>query len=119
VSEIGVWEFYESLSDERQGDLTTEQRAVVSICDLRQEVNSGDGFCDPRLDRLARNARTITASDPSTASVLWTEIYPAVNDASPVIPLARPPWQIMVSPWVGNTAIGRLRGPLFDQMWVR
>ena len=43
MAEVGVWDFYESLSAETRDGLTVEQRAVAAICDLRQEVNSG-GF---------------------------------------------------------------------------
>jgi hypothetical protein len=43
VAEVGVWDFYESLSAETRDGLTVQQRAVAAICDLRQEVNSG-GF---------------------------------------------------------------------------
>jgi len=80
---------------------------------------AGDGFCDPRLDRLALNAKAFSVSNPSAANALWTTIYQAVNDAAAVIPLANLPQKILVSPRVGNVTISRIRGPLYDQMWVR
>lgn len=38
-----AWTFYEELGDGDRSKLTRAQQAVLAICDLRQEVNSG-GF---------------------------------------------------------------------------
>ena len=40
-----VWKFYEALAETSRADLTSRQRGVAAICDLRQEVASGGFDC--------------------------------------------------------------------------
>jgi len=72
VPEVDVWQFYESLTGTREG-MTTDQRAVAAICDLRQEVNSG-GF-----DSYFRYWGGDSASDalralPDILGMEWAEL---------------------------------------------
>ena len=43
VPQVDVWDAYATLSGRDRSTLNDEQRGLVAVCDLRQEVNSG-GF---------------------------------------------------------------------------
>jgi hypothetical protein len=78
VPVVDVWQFYESLTGTREG-MSTDQRAVAAICDLRQEVNSG-GF-----DSYFRYCGGDSASDalralPDILGTEWAELLSAAAD---------------------------------------
>lgn len=43
MSPADVWDVYNTLSQHNRSSLNGDQRGLLAVCDLRQEVNSG-GF---------------------------------------------------------------------------
>jgi YVTN family beta-propeller protein len=76
-------------------------------------------FCDPRVDKLARQAQAAQLTDPAAARRLWAQVDRIVTDQAPWVPLLNQASTEFVSSRVGNYQESPLYGPLLDQMWVR
>ena len=85
-------------------------------CRVRNERLTG--FCDPRIDRLAADARRAELIDPSVARRLWTQVDRLVTDAAPWIMIGGAVGYQLTSARVGNYQQG-LYGPIHSQLWVR
>ena len=76
-------------------------------------------FCDPRLDRLASQARAAQLTDPAAARRLWAQVDRIATDEAPWVPIFNGGDTQFVSSRVGNYQESPEYGPLLDQMWVR
>jgi ABC-type oligopeptide transport system substrate-binding subunit len=85
-------------------------------CRVSNETLSG--FCDPRIDRMAADARRAELIDPSVARRLWTRVDRTVTDAAPWIVIGGTVNYQLTSARVGNYQQG-LYGPIHSQLWVR
>lgn len=77
------------------------------------------GFCDPSIDRLMSQARSVERSSPATANALWAQVDRRLVDAAPWIPLVTPSWIDALSTRAHNYKRSLVLGVLFDQMWLR
>ena len=90
VPQVDVWDVYATLSGRDRFTLNDEQRGLVAVCDLRQEVNSG-GF-----DSYFRNWGGNSALDASGAvqGLLgqdWADLLKEAMDLlGPEYPIAQP-----------------------------
>ena len=76
-------------------------------------------FCDRRIDREARRALTVFATDPAAGRRLWARLDRQVVNQAPWVPLYNPRWPWIVSKRVGNWQWHPYRMVLLDQLWVR
>jgi YVTN family beta-propeller protein len=76
-------------------------------------------FCDPHLDKLAREAQLAQSTGPTTARRLWAQADRMVTDQAPYVPVYNETSAAFVSSRVGNYQQSPGYGPLLDQMWVR
>jgi peptide/nickel transport system substrate-binding protein len=76
-------------------------------------------FCDPRVDRLASEARARQLTDPAAARRLWAQVDRIVTDQAPLVPVNNEAFADFVSSRVGNCQESPIYGALLDQMWVR
>jgi hypothetical protein len=68
-----VWDLYGQLADQEPGTLTSAQRGLVAVCDLRQEVNAG-GFENYFRAWGGNSAHTALASLPQLLGQEWAEL---------------------------------------------
>jgi YVTN family beta-propeller protein len=82
-----------------------------------QTLNFG-GYCNPKIDVLARRALAAQADDPGAARQQWNEVGRQLTDDAPWVagPVTRS--YAVTSPRVGNYQVNPVLGPLIDQMWV-
>jgi YVTN family beta-propeller protein len=76
-------------------------------------------FCDPRLDRAMRYARSLDAANPRAAASLWATIDRDVVDQAAWVPLVNPRLIDLVSARVGNYQFHPYWGIMADQLWLR
>jgi len=77
------------------------------------------GFCDPRLDRLARRATITQASDPARARRMWSRVDHRLTDEAPWVAGATTRFAAVISERVGGYESHPVLGPLLDRLWVR
>jgi dipeptide transport system substrate-binding protein len=93
-------------------------RGILS-CRSRRHGSNLSRYCNRELDALAARAGAAAETDPGEADRLWREVYRTINDQAVVVPYTHGGSTVFVSERVGNYQHGALRGPLYDQMWVR
>lgn len=73
MSATDVWDIYNILSERDRSSLNDAQRALVAVCDLRQELNSGgfDSYCRYWGGNSAPEA---LAALPAIFSREWAEL---------------------------------------------
>jgi YVTN family beta-propeller protein len=76
-------------------------------------------FCDPRLDRAMRRARSLAAASPRAAASLWASIDREVVDQAAWVPLVNPRLIDLVSARVRNYEFHPYWGIMADQLWLR
>jgi ABC-type transport system substrate-binding protein len=76
-------------------------------------------FCNPRLDRAMRDARSLAAANPSAAASLWATIDRYVVDQAAWVPLVNPRLIDLVSARVRNYQFHPYWGIIADQLWLR
>jgi len=78
-------------------------------------------FCDPRLDRQIKSARTAESNNSPDAAALWALADRTATDQAPAVPLNIPSHSYLVSARVGNSQFSLTApfGVLLDQLWVR
>src|SRR3954454_10167945 len=86
--------------------------------DPAESLNQG-GFCDRRVESLARRAGEAQAVDPATARRLWGQVDRSTTEAAPWVAMGTTRFATLVSGRVGNYTSHPVLGPLLDLMWVR
>jgi ABC-type transport system substrate-binding protein len=76
-------------------------------------------FCDPQVDKLARQAQAAQLTNPAHARRLWTRVDRIVTDQAPWAPLFNGSITVFVSARVQNYQASPFYGPLLDQIWIR
>jgi len=76
-------------------------------------------YCNPHVDKLARQAQIQELTDPAAARKLWARVDRIVTDQAPWVPLSNSGPTVFVSSRVGNYQDSAGYGPLLDQTWVR
>jgi peptide/nickel transport system substrate-binding protein len=82
-------------------------------------TNNFAGFCDPRVDTLASQARAAQLADPAAARRLWAQADRIVTDEAPYVPILNVSNAGFISARTGDYQASPVYGPLLDQMWVR
>jgi hypothetical protein len=68
-----VWDLYAQLSDADPSTLTEEQRGLIAVCDLRQEVNAG-GFENYFRAWGGNSAEEALAALPEILGEPWADL---------------------------------------------
>jgi peptide/nickel transport system substrate-binding protein len=76
-------------------------------------------FCDPRIDRMNANARSLRATDPRMAAALWSAIDRHLADRAAWLPMINERGIDYLSGRVTNYQSHPYWGLLADQLWVR
>jgi len=76
-------------------------------------------YCNPRVERVAAEAREAEMSDAIGAGRLWTEVDRLITDDAPVVALGNAAPTTLISARVGNYQFCATVGPMLSQMWVR
>ena len=77
-------------------------------------------YCNPDVDKLARQAQAAQLTDPAAARKLWARIDRIVTGQAPWVPIYDESSTVFVSARVGNYQdSANYSGPLLDQIWVR
>jgi peptide/nickel transport system substrate-binding protein len=76
-------------------------------------------YCNPHVDKLAREAQAQQLTDPAAARKLWARIDRIVTDQAPWVPLENASPTVFVSSRAGNYQESAGYGPLLDLTWVR
>jgi uncharacterized protein DUF4375 len=79
MSPVDVWDVYASLSGRDPSTLNDEQRRLVAVCDLRQEVNSG-GFDSYFRYRGGNSALDAARSLQSLLGQDWADLLKEAMD---------------------------------------
>jgi ABC-type transport system substrate-binding protein len=80
---------------------------------------SSSHFCDPAIQALADEARSLRRTDPARSLTLWTEVDHRITDEAALVPFLNRVAVNLVNPNVGNVIIRPGFGPIFGQMWVK
>jgi ABC-type transport system substrate-binding protein len=98
-------------------DYPTPDTFYDSLLSCRSQEGNRNGFCNPRIDRLAALARRTALTDPSAARRMWTNIDQLVTDEAP--------WIMLGSDVAFQYTSARVRNyqstpfqPIYDQLWV-
>ena len=75
-------------------------------------------YCNPRADRLARQAQAAQLTDPAAARALWARVDRIVTNQAPWVPILNWSPTAFVSARARTYQAG-FYGPLLDQTWVR
>lgn len=94
-------------------DYPSPTNIVGPLLSCGAALNHG-GFCDRRIDALARRASARQADDPHAAFNLWAEVDRRLTVAAPWVPLATGIEVSFLSERLGNYDAGGL-----SQLWVR
>jgi peptide/nickel transport system substrate-binding protein len=76
-------------------------------------------FCDPRLDRAMRDARSLEAENPRAAATRWAIIDRDIVDRAVWLPLVNARLIDFVSARVRNYQFHPYWGIMADQLWLR
>ena len=71
------------------------------------------------MDRLARRADRLEATDPAAAPALWTRADRIVTNDAPWVPMASLRSADIVSARCRHYVVSPLGGLLLDQLWLR
>jgi peptide/nickel transport system substrate-binding protein len=77
------------------------------------------GYCNPRADRLARQAQAAQLINPAAARREWAQVDRVVTGDAPWVPLFDESDAGFTSARVGNYQDSPAYTDLVDQMWVR
>jgi peptide/nickel transport system substrate-binding protein len=83
------------------------------------------GFCNPRIDKLTRQARALETTDPAKASRTWSMVDRLVTNEAPWVGMKTNLTPELVSRRVGNytycwiAASAGTAAACLDQLWVR
>ena len=77
------------------------------------------GYCNPRVNQLAKEAQAVQPTDPAVARKLWARVNRIVTNQAPWVPVFNPSPTVFVSARVGNYQESPYYASLLDQIWVR
>jgi peptide/nickel transport system substrate-binding protein len=80
-------------------------------------MNRGN-FCDRRIDRAMKHARSLEAANPRAAASVWASVDRALVDQAAWVPLVNPRLIDFVSARVRNYQHHPYWGILADQLWL-
>jgi ABC-type oligopeptide transport system substrate-binding subunit len=83
------------------------------------EGPSHGGFCDPRIDALARRAVQLQVARPAESNAMWARADRLVTNAAPWVPTVQDQMTAVLSERVGDFRFLPDPFVLLDQLWVR
>lgn len=101
------------------GNIPAASDYFLPVLTCRSTFNLAQ-FCDPRTDKLAREAQAALQTDPAAGRGLWGQVDRVVTGQAPWVPVLNQSGIWFVSARVRNCQESPYyAGPLFDQAWVR